>query len=91
MSSGWVARARTRPLPDGHEGQAYSIPIELLGDEDEGCAVYAVDSGTFPPGLSVNSDGARIEGTPTQAGSYRFYLDVTLYGSPYPCGRIRVA
>ena len=34
--------------PTGTEGQAYSIPIELLGDEDEGCAAHAVDSGTFP-------------------------------------------
>lgn len=72
--------------PTGTEGQAYSIPIELLGDEDEGCAVHKVDSGTFPPGLSVNSDAARIEGTPTQAGNYRFYLEVTLYTCPYPCG-----
>ncbi len=72
--------------PTGTTGQAYSIPIELLGDEDEGCAAHAVDTGTFPPGLSVNSGAARIEGTPTQAGSFRFYLEVTLYGCPYPCG-----
>ena len=64
--------------PTGTEGQAYSIPIELLGDEDEGCAVHRVSSGNFPPGLTVNSDAPRIEGTPTQAGSYRFYLTVTL-------------
>ena len=64
--------------PTGTEGVPYSIPIELLGDEDEGCAVHRVSSGNFPPGLTVNSDAPRIEGTPTQAGSYRFYLTVTL-------------
>jgi large repetitive protein len=72
--------------PTGTEGQPYSIPIELTGDEDEGCDVHKVDSGTFPPGLTVNSDAARIEGTPTQAGSYRFYLEVTLFTCSYPCG-----
>ncbi len=57
--------------PTGTEGQAYAIPIELLGDEDEGCArTPSLTSGSFPPGLSVNSGAARIEGTPTQAGSY---------------------
>ncbi|MGH3128830.1 MAG: Ig domain-containing protein [Gaiellaceae bacterium] len=72
--------------PTGTEGQAYSLPLELIGNEDEGCDVHKVSSGSFPPGLSVNSDAARIEGTPTQAGSYRFYLTVTLLTCPYPCG-----
>jgi hypothetical protein len=62
--------------PTGTEGVPYSIPIELLGDEDEGCAIYSASSGTFPPGLTIDSDGARIHGTPTQAGSYNFYLTV---------------
>ena len=63
--------------PTGTEGVAYSIPIELLGDEDEGCAVYTVSGGSLPPGLSVNSDAARIAGTPTAAGTYNFYLNVS--------------
>ena len=72
--------------PAATEGVPYSIPLELLGDEDEGCAVHQVSSGSFPPGLSVNSDAARVEGTPTQAGTYQFYLTVTLYTCPYECG-----
>lgn len=63
--------------PPGTTGTPYSMPIELLGDEDEGCAVYTVSGGSLPPGLSVNSDGARISGTPTQAGTFDFYLTVT--------------
>ncbi|HET8968566.1 MAG TPA: Ig domain-containing protein, partial [Gaiellaceae bacterium] len=63
--------------PTGTTGQAYTLPIELLGDEDEGCAVYSVSGGSLPPGLSVNSDGARISGTPTQVGTFDFYLTVT--------------
>jgi len=61
----------------GTEGVAYSMPIELLGDEDEACAVYTVSGGGLPPGLTLNSDAARISGTPTQAGVYDFYLTVT--------------
>jgi large repetitive protein len=63
--------------PTGTEGVPYSIPIELLGDEDEGCAVYSVSSGSLPPGINLNSDAARISGTPTQAGSFNFYLNVS--------------
>lgn len=72
--------------PPGTQGVPYSLPLELIGNEDEGCDVHQVTSGTFPPGLTVNSDAARIEGTPTQAGEYRFYLTVTLLTCPYPCG-----
>jgi len=61
--------------PTGTTGQPYSIPIELLGDEDEQCAVYSVSSGSLPPGIGINSD--RISGTPTQAGTYNFFLTVT--------------
>jgi hypothetical protein len=62
--------------PTGTEGVAYSIPIELLGDEDEACSVTTVASGSLPPGLAVHSDEMRISGTPTQAGGYDFYLNV---------------
>jgi large repetitive protein len=72
--------------PTGTEGVPYTLPLELVGNEDEGCDVHAIDSGNFPPGLSVNSDSARIEGTPTQAGRYQFFLEVTLLTCSYPCG-----
>ena len=61
----------------GTEGVPYSMPIELLGDEDEACSVTKVTGGTFPPGLTVFSDEMRISGTPTRAGTYDFYLTVT--------------
>jgi large repetitive protein len=62
--------------PTGTTGTPYTLPIELLGDEDEACAVYS-SSGGMPPGLSINSDGARIEGTPTTEGRFEFYLTVS--------------
>ena len=63
--------------PTGMTGAPYAIPIELLGDEDEQCAVITVSGGNFPPGLVVQSDALRISGTPTQAGTFDFYLTVT--------------
>ena len=68
--------------PTGTTGQAYTLPILLQGDEDLGCAVFSVSGGSLPPGLSVNSDGRRVSGTPTQAGTYDFYLTVTYNAQP---------
>ena len=68
----------------GTTGQPYSLRIELGDDEDEGCATFHVTSGSLPPGLSitrnvVNESGyGLISGTPTQAGSFRFFLTVRL-------------
>ena len=66
----------------GTTGTPYELRIELQGDEDEACAVYSVTSGSLPPGLSltrevVNETGyGLISGTPTQAGTFDFYLTV---------------
>jgi len=70
--------------PTGTTGTPYSLPIELGGDEDEGCAVFYVTSGSLPSGLSVtrsvvNETGyGLISGTPTEVGSFRFYLTAKL-------------
>jgi large repetitive protein len=70
--------------PPGTVGQAYSLTIYLNptpgnppGDrgQDFGCATFHVTSGTFPPGLSISDEGY-ISGTPTQAGTYDFFLTV---------------
>jgi hypothetical protein len=62
--------------PEGTEGQSYAMPIYLLGDEDLACAVFTLSSGSLPLGLSLNSDGRVISGTPTQAGTFDFFLSV---------------
>lgn len=66
----------------GTTGTPYELRIEVQGDEDEACAVYSLTSGNLPPGLSltrnvVNETGyGLISGTPTQAGTFDFYLTV---------------
>jgi hypothetical protein len=66
-------------LHDGVVGQAYEADLEA----EEGCIPYtfAYDSGNYPPGLVVDPaptrEKGRIYGTPTAAGFYYFYIEVT--------------
>ena len=67
-------------------GQPYSLTIYLKPPdggrgEDFGCATFHVTSGSFPPGLSISDEGI-ISGTPTQAGSFSFFLTVRYDKSP---------
>jgi large repetitive protein len=66
--------------PTATVGQSYSTQFTLKEPGD--CAPsFAVSSGSFPPGLSLASDEGAARGTPTQAGSYTFYITVS-----YGCG-----
>jgi large repetitive protein len=66
--------------PAGTVGTPYSLPVFLQDDDPWSCAVFSVSSGTFPPGLSLtpyasdSTKGGLISGTPTQPGTYRFYI-----------------
>ena len=65
--------------PAGTTGTPYSLQLQLA--EGAGCGpgltTWTVDSGSFPPGLSLDSGSGRIEGTPTEAGAFRFYVKVS--------------
>jgi hypothetical protein len=58
-------------------GTPYSLQIQLQAGAGcgEGFTTWTVSSGTFPPGLTLNSDGL-ISGTPTQAGNFTFFITV---------------
>jgi large repetitive protein len=79
--------------PTATVGQPYSLTIYLTRDSasdpprggDFDCATFSVSSGSFPPGLSVSSEGT-ISGTPTAAGRYDFYLTVRYDKGP-GCGK----
>lgn len=62
--------------PAGTVGQPYSHTIQWK--PGTGCPPYgySVVGGAFPPGLSLSSSG-HITGTPTQAGTYTFYVRQT--------------
>jgi hypothetical protein len=69
-------------MPVGTVGQPYSKTFGGAG----GCGPalpyqYSVISGALPPGLSLSSSGT-ISGTPTVAGSFSFYVDLSDQNPP---------
>ena len=73
--------------PTGTEGVAYSIRFH--GDEEPICAPgddkWYATNGSVPPGLSLAENGT-LSGTPTQAGTYTFWVELKLpdYFNPDP-------
>ena len=71
----------------GYTDESYFTPVGKVGTPyshtvswkpGTGCPPYgySVVGGAFPPGLSLSSNG-HITGTPTQAGTYTFYIRQT--------------
>jgi hypothetical protein len=71
------AGEHTNTCPAGTVGVPYSIQFREA--EGSGCGpgkqTFTVDSGNFPPGLSLATSGL-VTGTPTQAGSFTFYVKI---------------
>lgn len=73
--------------PVGTTGTPYSI--KFRGDEEPICAPgddkWSVGSGSLPPGLTLAENGT-LSGTPTQEGTYSFWLHLRLpdYFNPGP-------
>lgn len=72
-----IAGENTNTCPVGTVGQPYAIQFREA--EGSGCGpgkqTFTVDSGTFPPGLTLASSG-HVSGTPTSDGSFRFYVKI---------------
>jgi hypothetical protein len=65
----------TASLAPGLIGTAYTQALSVAG----GTAPYqfVLASGNFPPGLSLDPNTGAITGTPVEAGSYNFTIQVT--------------
>ena len=63
------------PLPEGTLGASYSYTATVSG----GTPAYhwAIESGTLPGGLSIDSFTGIISGTPSQHGTFNFTLSVS--------------
>ncbi|TCQ70237.1 putative Ig domain-containing protein, partial [Ochrobactrum sp. BH3] len=63
-------------LPDGKVGKAYGGYLSATGGVEP--YVYkAFDAGKLPPGVQINRDTGVLYGTPTKAGTYKFWLGAT--------------
>jgi len=70
----------TKLCPSATTGQSYSVEFTLK-EPGDACPTFALSSGALPPGLTLATDEGVARGTPTQAGSYTFYITVS-----YTCG-----
>jgi hypothetical protein len=73
-------QVKTKSLPAGDSGAAYSIPVIATG----GTASYtfAVTAGNLPNGILLDSKSGILSGTPTAPGSFTFTVTVTDSGVP---------
>jgi putative Ig domain-containing protein len=64
--------------PGGTVGMPYGYTFSLSPGGGTDGASWTVDSGQLPPGLRLTSNDhtATVSGTPTQAGSFHFFLKV---------------
>lgn len=73
----------TNTCPPGRVGVSYSITFKL--PEGQGCSpgedVWSIVGGQAPPGLSMSSGGT-LSGTPTQAGTFVFDIQMALPDTP---------
>jgi hypothetical protein len=71
----------------GTVGVAYSYTFKLSPGSGSPGVTWNISSGSLPPGLSLqgNDRTATVSGTPTQAGSYRFYLQAVDAPGPWVC------
>ncbi|HEU0057697.1 MAG TPA: putative Ig domain-containing protein, partial [Gaiella sp.] len=66
--------------PPATVGQSYSVEFTLK-EPGDACPTFKVSSGGLPPGLTLASDDGVARGTPTQSGSFTFFITVS-----YTCG-----
>ena len=69
-------------LPEGTLGTSYSYTATVSG----GTPAYhwAIESGTLPEGLSIDSFTGTLSGTPSQHGTFNFTLSVSDYDETTP-------
>lgn len=71
-------------LPEAQVGAPYEAKISITGNVTPAGA-FSVQENTLPPGLTMETlqdeNAARVFGTPTKAGTYKFSVFVWCYGT----------
>ena len=73
--------------PSGTVGVPYSFTFSLSPGSGSPGASWSISSGVLPPGLTLSSNDrtGTVSGTPTQAGSFNFYVKVRDKPGPWVC------
>ena len=72
----------TTSLPSGAVDSAYSSTLAASGGTPSYAWSIVGESGSLPPGLSLNTNSGAIIGTPTTVGNFTFTAQVTDAGNP---------
>jgi hypothetical protein len=74
-------------LPQAYVGKAYQVNINISQNSTP-VGSLTVEKGNLPPGLTLQfnkgTDSGVITGTPTEAGSFKFTLNVWCMGTNSP-------
>jgi subtilisin family serine protease len=70
-----VPTVTTTSLPGGVVGTPYSQTLQATGGTPP--YTWSLDSGSLPPGLTLNAGTGAVTGTPTAAGAFPFTVRVT--------------
>jgi uncharacterized protein (TIGR03437 family) len=70
-----LAISTASPAPNGTVGVSYSLTLAASGGFPP--VTWAVDSGTLPAGLSLDSAAGTLTGTPQAAGAFSFVIRAT--------------
>ena len=76
------------PPPTGKVGVSYFFQFDMAPGSGSPGMTFKIASGSLPPGLRLNYEGerwARVLGTPTKAGTYRFFLQAIDIPGPWVC------
>ena len=91
QATGYVLRDRSpfiplsitdQLLPEGTLGTPYSYTATVSGGTP--AYYWAIESGTLPAGLSIDSFTGTISGTPSQQGTFNFTISVSDYDETTP-------
>jgi hypothetical protein len=74
-------------LTTGVQGVGYSTTLTFFGGNAP--AVWAIQSGSLPPGLTLDPQTGIVSGTPTLSGSFSFSVSLTDTSVPVPTTAIR--
>lgn len=72
----------TTSLPNGAVDSSYSSALAASGGTPSYVWSIVGESGSLPPGLSLNTNSGAIIGTPTTVGNFTFTAQVTDAGNP---------